>query len=157
MHIALWSFSALFFFSLVHIELLPSYPAQLVPDVAPPMLQHGGTHLASSTHYPDRSIQSFHISPSYPSHHPPRFPQGLSRLHLLCMSDNGVSPAAMEGLAACMQQVKGLRLVTADSDDEQYADEYYNDEEYYDDEDYEDGAGVFGDIGDSDSLGSADD
>ena len=48
----------------------------------------------------------------------------------------------MEGLAVCMQQVKGLRLVTADSDDEQYADEYYNDPDFYD-EDYENGDGFF--------------
>ena len=49
----------------------------------------------------------------------------------------------MEGLAVCMQQIKGLRLITADSDDEQYhADEYYNDPDFYD-EDYENGDGFF--------------
>ena len=78
----------------------------------------------------------------FPPAHPRRRSQGLSRLHLLILSDNGVSPAAMEGLAVCMQQVKGLRLVTADSDDEQYADEYYNDPDFYD-EDYENGDGFF--------------
>lgn len=78
----------------------------------------------------------------HPSLLPDCCTQGLTRLGFLYVGDNGVGPAAMEGLTACMRQGKGLTLLTADSDDEEYAD--YYEEEYYGDLDYEDGAGALG-------------
>ena len=65
-----------------------------------------------------------------------RHPQGHSRLHKLWLGDNGVSPRTGRWLAKCMQQVKGLVLDTANSDDDDDDDERSREYDYYDNYEY---------------------
>ena len=54
----------------------------------------------------------------------------------LWLGDNGVSPRTGRWLAKCMQQVKGLVLDTANSDDDDDDDERSREYDYYDNYEY---------------------
>ena len=66
---------------------------------------------------------------------------GLSCLGILNLGNNRASPAAKEELAACMQQVKDLMLITAD-DYDRFTYDSESDEDFKEEDGEDGGAGA---------------